>query len=419
MKLPLEQITAQSRPLISVAYNFHRFFYPFIPYFTRKELEMHRRRRGMTLVELLVVITILGIMAGLLIPAIGMVTSAARKSACLANVTNLGKAVMQYESVKRQYPGYRSLVARSNNTGLGANKNVSWTVKILPYYDQEALYDKWDNPSLDYVNHIDQLAPSLNGLTCAEDPTTEPIPDVMIDANTNNIPDIFEGLIDVHNNSNLPVYDPAFVMPWANDLPPYTSYTANAGFHPTGIPNGVFVNQSNMSAGQILLAAQTRANGIFHDLIAKPDAKTSLKDMVDGGGQTILLGENVQSTLWTVTGTADSLNRFASTFVWLYSTDKPLGSGRPVPSIVMRPRFTINGDIDFLVKNPFAPTPVDVARLSSMHQGGANVVYADGHSQFLSQDIDYAVLQSLMTPDNGRSHMPSYSYQLSSGDYVE
>jgi len=139
---------------------------------------MHRRRRGMTLVELLVVITILGIMAGLLIPAIGMVTSAARKSACLANVTNLGKAVMQYESIKRQYPGYRSLVARSNNTGLGANKNVSWTVKILPYYDQEALYDKWDNPSLNYVNHIDQLAPSLNGLTCAEDPTTEPIPDV-------------------------------------------------------------------------------------------------------------------------------------------------------------------------------------------------------------------------------------------------
>ena len=146
MKLPLEQITAQSRPLISVAYNFHRFFYPFIPYFTRKELEMHRRRRGMTLVELLVVITILGIMAGLLIPAIGMVTSAARKSACLANVTNLGKAVMQYESIKRQYPGYRSLVARSNNTGLGANKNVSWTVKILPYYDQEALYDNLDNP---------------------------------------------------------------------------------------------------------------------------------------------------------------------------------------------------------------------------------------------------------------------------------
>ena len=73
---------------------------------------MHRRPRGMTLVELLVVITILGIMAGLLIPAVGMVTAAARKSACLANVTNLGKAVMQYESIKRQYPGENLFVKR-------------------------------------------------------------------------------------------------------------------------------------------------------------------------------------------------------------------------------------------------------------------------------------------------------------------
>ena len=67
---------------------------------------MNRSRTAFTLVELLVVIAIIGILMGLLLPAIGAVRATARQNTCATQIKNFSLAAIQYENSKGELPGY-------------------------------------------------------------------------------------------------------------------------------------------------------------------------------------------------------------------------------------------------------------------------------------------------------------------------
>ena len=96
-----------------------------------------RPQHGFTLVELLVVIAIIGVMVGLLLPAVQSAREAARRMQCSNNLKQLGLGIHNYAST---YNSYLPVGVRNNGT-LGAHGLFS---TLLQYIEQQAVYDELD-----------------------------------------------------------------------------------------------------------------------------------------------------------------------------------------------------------------------------------------------------------------------------------
>jgi len=92
-------------------------------------------RAGFTLIELLVVVGIIGVLVGLLIPAVQAAREAGRRTQCVANLRQIGLAMASYESVHGMFPPDQ-LVDRN---GVGVT-DYSGFLFILPQLEQQALY---------------------------------------------------------------------------------------------------------------------------------------------------------------------------------------------------------------------------------------------------------------------------------------
>lgn len=92
-------------------------------------------RSGFTLVELLVVITIIALLVGLLLPAVGSSREAARRTQCKNNLKQIGLAVLGYHAAQSEFPTGATLTKRNALPG------YSWNVFILPYMEQQNVYE--------------------------------------------------------------------------------------------------------------------------------------------------------------------------------------------------------------------------------------------------------------------------------------
>lgn len=100
--------------------------------------------RGFTLVELLVVIAIIGILIGMLLPAVQQVREAARRATCLNNLRQLGVASHNFESAYMAFPSAGGAVNQYWSEQLApahGYENASWMYQILPFMELNNLYD--------------------------------------------------------------------------------------------------------------------------------------------------------------------------------------------------------------------------------------------------------------------------------------
>jgi prepilin-type processing-associated H-X9-DG protein len=339
-------------------------------------------------VELLVVITIIGMLMALLIPAVGAARARARQGQCLNNMTNLAKGVIAYETSKGRYPGYVQPVQRGpdpnqggaksyvvlNNPamsggtfeGLPYNQNnerqiknssrISWATVILPDIDNQTQWDIIVDPAV-----------SANGL--AAQTVVQPIP--------------------------------LYICPDDNDV---LSSPENAGLSYSGNAGAWDRDQSQKFLNSVLQpndpnVGDTAENGLFHNL-TEGRATARASNIRDGASTTLLLAENVHKNAgynWLgVQGNRGGEQHFG--FVWVVN---PQPTGASPSSITDQARFSYEPT----GADPTAPDSDQspfYARPASSHPAGSfNIMFADGHGRGIAPEIDYIVYQQLMTP-NGR-----------------
>ena len=390
------------------------------------KLNRKKSNGGFTLIELLVVISIIAVLAGLLLPAIGMVRASARTAQCSNNLRQLGLATLAFEQSKSRFPGSSEIIARNrfNNT---AGRPASWLTVLMPYIDQSAVYSQWDTANKQVFRTIQSnyrrrgiaspnIVPNVTNLLCPSDYSL--------------------------GNSRSPSFNnqSAVLSNWlGNEQLPETSYVANGGRA-----------QSNPNVAK-------KADGIFLDRVFKTNQTFRTTDLSDGATQTLMLSENMQATYWSQAGFGypvavnikDTLKssqniwfdrvagepaKYDNLMYWQdYDENSPSTPFGSISTHLINGKGATEdiktGDLsaEFLAQKypnikPFFGD-VDsaavglMARPSSGHNGGVNAVFADGHTQFLNEDIEYTIYQALMTPDTPNSNMDLPGYILKGSDY--
>ena len=325
-----------------------------------------KKQRGFTLVELLVVITIIGMLMALLMPAVQSAREAARRATCMNNQKNLSLAMLQYEGALGQYPGYREVVFSGSTTTSGPFV-ASWVVPLLPYLERNDLYKYWNDPDNNTSTSADDRAVYMSILTCPTDPP-------------------------LSKNS------------------PYMAYVVNCG-----LPDEFIANNSLNVAP---------ADGVFfdHRLTTGTEVSNDYIGMRDGTSTTLMLSENINPTqpatstdgefdkedrIWTYQGNAGDI---ATTNQ--YEGEKIFGfNWQPASLGASTLALSINDKREY-----------GYPRMAAAHGGGVVASFCDGHQIFLKESVSDAVLVHLMTP-NGSSlepavfDFPTDSRILDEGDY--
>ena len=111
------------------------------------------KRGGFTLVELLVVITIIGILISLLLPAVQAARETARRMQCSNNLKQVGLAMHNFESQNGTFPPGTGAKTRFSNGP--ATNGYEWTYLLhymMPFFEQQAYYDMIRGPKFDLAN---------------------------------------------------------------------------------------------------------------------------------------------------------------------------------------------------------------------------------------------------------------------------
>ena len=350
-----------------------------IAIFFRKGRPLGREVAGFTLVELLAVIVIIGMLVGLLLPAVQSAREAARRIACGKNLKELGLALNNYVGTRQYFPpGNLSLVGNG----------YSWIAFILPYIEEGDSYNRLDLVTLDggrtaSMNGQDSVN-STN--TATNNLSVQKMRSTLLHCPSNPMQFILKGHYDSTNGHAQSSYAG---VAGASDAVYRTITGAN--------PNRCTGNYNNPDCfnGVLSTATTTAPNGL------KP-AK-----VLDGFSRVMMLGEQ-SSWGWSTysDGTvAPNECRATGRFGWAIGGYGANNGRRFNITIVSRPIGTLQCDRPLYATNaPFSNNPFmsdldQTTSFRSSHGGGAQFTFADASVRWLDESTDMTVYQMLAIID--------------------
>jgi len=310
------------------------------------------RNAGFTLVELLVVIAIIGILVGLLLPAVQAAREAARRMSCSNNLKQIGLAFHNYESANKKFaPGYIAKIPQ--NITSSERSLWSWGAFVLPYLEQNALYDALQPGPVLLEQHLltpvglQLLQTPLAVYRCPSDggPTLNNFDDTRSDT-----PTATTNFYNRHVTSNGADRIAIALSNYVMSANPSDSTTPPAFAAQYGPPRGVGFQNSRVGFG----------------------------DIPDGTSNTILVGERAWRFADLTVGAANALGFSAETC-------NPSGSWNVKSGQLAAIAIAYDG-INWRANNRIH----QVRGFSSNHSGGAQFVMCDGSVHFISQNIDYS-----------------------------
>jgi prepilin-type N-terminal cleavage/methylation domain-containing protein/prepilin-type processing-associated H-X9-DG protein len=396
-----------------------------------------RRRQGFTLIELLVVISIIGILVGLLLPAVNAAREAGRRTQCQNNLRNIGLGLMQFSTQKNYFPNAATFLENPNATPANyattsniaqAVKNPSglvsaastlpgvyywnWIVDILPYLDQQQLYNAWNK----------QLPWNYNGVTAPGVPNNQAIGNnalAILRCPDDNTAQNSQGNLSyvVNGGFSLSPYDGGT---WKVDPKTfaYGPVALNWNTLTTPAPNGFgFTTKLGVmfpGTTPLNIGTTTIPGGNY-----PWDYKTTPSGIYDGASSTLLLAENIMvgysagsapsggtlPTNWACPIPQFCMFVGSSNICIAGSGDCTQGELAPVqitpgqqvdgPGWANANKNGLGDNINFgtnLTDEGSSPY------INSGHPGGFNCVMCDGSVKFLSQTIDSTVYAKALSP---------------------
>jgi prepilin-type N-terminal cleavage/methylation domain-containing protein len=329
-------------------------------------------QRGFTLVELLVVIAIIGVMVGLLLPAVQAAREAARRMQCGNNMKQLGLGLHNYHAAYNTLPsGWDGTISNGRRVNLAL-------VGVLPFVEQQALWEQISNP----------YGFALDGVTAVATP--------------------FPAM------GNGPGTDAPNYRPWATQVSNYRCPS-----DPT-VLGGAAQTNYGISFGEAIRSVGRERGGPGHHPaspgshqrgVFKVWGRNAFRDILDGTANTVAMGEmgvsnEARGRQGYVSHLADStmFGHPNKTIPSACQSGAHLDAAEPMKYAVgvglwPRGRRWADGHIHSsgvtTVLGPNAPSCMRAAdgqdtllSLGSNHQGGAHALMADGAVRFITDSVD-------------------------------